>query len=108
MLGAIGALAQVITAASSLGTQSAIAGHQCQATLEVVFGLVLSLGFQKFAVCFQRPGGFFLVRSCLNLLCSIGHTASQAVEPLIGNEKVGCSIHLSGTNVIKRTLLSKP
>ena len=29
-------------------------------------------------------------------------------HPVIRNEKVGCSIHLSGTNKIKESPLSKP
>ena len=32
---------------------------------------------------------------------------AQSVEQLIRNEKVGCSIHLSGTNIDKGSLLSK-
>ena len=32
---------------------------------------------------------------------------AQSVEQLIRNEKVGCSIHLSGTNEIKESPLSK-
>ena len=33
---------------------------------------------------------------------------AQSVEQLIRNEKVGCSIHLSGTNKDKESPLSKP
>ena len=32
---------------------------------------------------------------------------AQSVEQLIRNEKVGCSIHLSGTKSVKETPLSK-
>jgi hypothetical protein len=33
---------------------------------------------------------------------------SKQGYPVIRNEKVGCSIHLSGTNEIKESPLSKP
>ena len=54
------------------------------------------------AGCGHSKGGEFAVK--LERLAGV----AQSVEQLIRNEKVGCSIHLSGTNKIKESPLSKP
>ena len=41
------------------------------------------------------------------IIRSLEAGVAQSVEQLIRNEKVGCSIHLSGTNTDKGSLLCK-
>ena len=41
------------------------------------------------------------------IILSLEAGVAQSVEQLIRNEKVGCSIHLSGTNTDKGLLLRK-